>query len=165
MDSKYKVIKTNISFKEKEIISTLCADNYFVKDIYDNIIDFSEINKEKTLAFCVLNYYTDANIDNIVDEDAFIEEIVNDPYYRNEITEEIWEDYCLIEKAIVAKIEFRKRKIDEKNNIAIVVKDFLDKLITKIPNVEEIPVIMDKFKDFDMNKFGALQDALKVLKG
>jgi len=159
-------VKKNISFREKELISGLIADNYFV-EIDGRVVGFSESRKERALVYYVLEKYSDLNMDECdeANEDDFIDKQVSNGNFDQIISKIPSNEYMILMKDIDAKIEFKKRKMDEENNIAVVIKVFLDKLIEKIPDKAEMATILENFKDFDMDKFGELKDVVKLLGG
>ena len=163
----FNIIKKRISFKEKELISGIIADNYFVEDSSGTVIDFSEIKKERALVYFLLSKYSDLDMTQYdeSEEDEFLEKIIESDNYEKFLTALPYDEVLLLHKAIDAKIEFKKRQLDQENNIAVVIKTFLDSLISKIPDKAEMAGILENFKDFDMNKFGELKDVVKLLGG
>ena len=159
-------VKKQISFDKKELIVNLVTNNYFIKGEFGKVVDFSEIQKEKMLTYCILTYYTDLSMDyEVADEDIYLEKMIEDGDYEMVLSQISPNEKIILNTAINAKIEFKKKKMDEENNIAIVIKTFLDNLIAKIPDKAEMATILENFKDFDMDKFGELKDVVKLLNG
>ena len=101
----------------------------------------------------------------VADEDIYLEKMIEDGDYEMVLSQISPNEKIILNTAINAKIEFKKKKMDEENNIAIVIKTFLDNLIAKIPDKAEMATILENFKDFDMDKFGELKDVVKLLNG
>ena len=168
-----------VSMATKEQIAEDSANSYFTYNINGELIGYSEVDKTKTLIYRLVEHYTDTAIPNVIveeneteedfilrayeNESKFIDEVVNNGDY-DELKDEIpGEDYYLISEAIKAKIEFKKKKIEEENSFGKMILKLLQSFLEKAPDSKQMQEIMDNLKDMDLNKLGDVLEIKKML--
>jgi len=166
--------KVSMAIKEK--IAEDSANAYFTYNIDGEILGYSEINKTKTLIYRLLEYYTNIEMpiavkeENESDEDfydrAYDEEAIfideNCDFFDSLISENKT-DYDLIMSAINAKIEFKKKKIEDDASIAKVIVKLLQKFLEKAPDSAQMQQIFDNFKNLDLNKLDNVMELKKLI--
>ena len=172
-----------VSMAIKERIAEDSANSYFTYNINNELIGYSEIDKMKTLIYRLFEYYTDIEIPTVIIEEneiendfvlrayeneaKFIDTVLNDyDFYGinfNELKSEIKDDYELILKAIDAKIEFKKKKIEDDNSFGKVILKLFQSFLDKAPDTQDMQNIMENFKNMDLNKMGDVMELKKML--
>ena len=168
-----------VSMVIKEQIAEDCANSYFTHNTNGELIGYSEIDKTKTLIYRLIEHYTDTAIPNVTieeneteedfilrayeNESRFIDEVVNNGDYDKLKDEIPGEDYYLIWEAIKAKIEFKKKKIEEENSFGKMILKLLQSFLEKAPDSKQMQEIMDNLKDMDLNKLGDVMEIKKML--
>lgn len=179
-----EVIKNNFNVKKyipmsiKELIAEDVAKSYFVYDNEGNLVDYSEIDKMRTLVYRLFQYYTDIEIpivekeENESDEEfilrawnnenVFIDSMMENGNY-NKLLGEIWKEVQIIELAVESKISFKKKKIEDDNSFGKVFVKLIQTFLDKAPDTQQMSEIFEKFKDMDLNKMGDIMEIKKIL--
>ena len=165
-----------VSMAIKEQIAEDSANAYFTYNTNGELIGCSEINKMKTLIYRLFEHYTDTKMLNpIINENETEEDFILRVYKdENELIDslndkfdilcvEIPNDYNLILNDIEAKIEFKKKKIEEENSFGKMILKLLQSFLEKAPDSKQIQEIMENFKDMDLNKLGDVMEIKKIL--
>lgn len=163
-----------VSMAIKEIIAEDVANSYFVYNTEGEVIDYSEIDKQKTLIYRVLEHYTDIEIPKITrkknetDEDFLIRGYDNELAFIDQNSDidlytMLSHDYNLLLNAIEAKIEFKKKKIENETSLGKVITKLIQKFLDKAPDSNQMQEIFNNFKSLDLNKLDNIMELKKVL--
>jgi len=161
-------IKKNVPMAIKEMIAESVVNSFFLYNIDDELIGYSEIQKEKALIYNLFEYYSDIEIPKVEkdegesDEDfemraydneaSFIDNVVENGTYETLRKAMTKGELNLIISDIHAKIEFKKRKIEDDNSLSKTILSLVQNFLDKAPDAVEMQKIFDEFKGLDLDK-------------
>jgi len=172
-------IKKNVPMAIKERIAEDVADQFFIYNVNDELIGYSEIQKEKALIYSLFEYYSDVKIPMVErnedesDEDyimraydneaTFIDSVVEDGTYRVLYKAINKDELNLIHNDIRAKIEFKKSKIENDNSLSKTIMNLIQNFLEKAPDAVEMQKLFDEFKGLDLDKLENVMELKKAI--
>lgn len=147
----YLPIEEKIKLAAQVYASCVLVENG-IKMISDNL-------KEVVGVYYIVDYYTNIILPKNVFEAYDI--LINTGLY-SEIKNRLFDEISRVKKIIDQTIDFEKEKEEQKNKLTHIVKDFLMKIINKIPDKDEIVDTVKYIQDeLDLDKIKFIEDFLE----